>query len=578
LVARAVEVCQKPEEGSMRRVVLLLAVLCAFVLESPDGTAAAPDIVLYASDVSTIQGNWTRTTSSTAAGGQQISSVDNGAPTASAVAAPRDFFEATFTAPANTPYHVWLRLRANADSKVNDSVWVQFGDAIDAKGSALYPVGSTSGLLINLENCSGCGVAGWGWQDGAYWFTQSSIVAFRSPGAHTIRIQTREDGVRVDQIVLSPSNYLSSAPGQVTNDATIISKPPVTAKPTPFHGTPAAIPGTIQNEDFDNGGGGVAYGDTTPGNAGGQYRATDVDIESTADGLGYALGWVVAGEWLTYTVNVATTGPYTLGFRVASKGAGGTFHLEMNGTNVTGPMRVPDTGSWQNWTTISATATLTAGAQVARLVMDTMSGKAIGNFDRMEFAKVSSGSAPGAPATPTPSTGAIGVPITPALTWSASGATSYDVRFGNTNPPATIVASNVTAAAYAPAALAGATVYYWQVVARNSAGSTTGPVWSFTTVAATTAAPRLIVFQKSADDATSVTSYLLEVFASGANPATTPPLASSDLGKPAAAVNGDITVDRSSFFSALAPGSYLATVSAIGPAGRNRSAALVFTR
>jgi hypothetical protein len=293
-----------------------------------------------------------------------------------------------------------------------------------------------------------------------------------------------------------------------------------------------------------------------------------VDIESTADGVGYSLGWVVAGEWLKYTVNVATTGSYTIGFRVASKGPAGTFHLEINGTNVTGPLRVPDTGGWQNWTMVSATATLTAGTQLAQLVMDTNGTKAVGNFDRMEFTKVSSGSAPGTPATPNPPSGTIGLAITPTLSWSASGATSYDVR----------LASDITASSFAPSALAGGTLYYWQVVAKNSAGSTTGPVWSLTTVTTTTSAPRLIVFQKSADDATNVTSYLLEVFASGVNPATATPLASSDLGKPAADVNGDISVDRSTFFSALTPGSYLAAVSAIGPAGRNRSAAVAFTR
>ena len=50
-----------------------------------------------------------------------------------------------------------------------------------------------------------------------------------------------------------------------------------------------------------------------PGNAGGAYRPTDVDIETTADtGGGYNLGWVAAGEWLKYTVNVTAAGNYNL--------------------------------------------------------------------------------------------------------------------------------------------------------------------------------------------------------------------------------------------------------------------------
>jgi len=40
-----------------------------------------------------------------------------------------------------------------------------------------------------------------------------------------MRIQVREDGVQLDQIVLSPNTYLSAAPGGKTNDGTIVPKP-----------------------------------------------------------------------------------------------------------------------------------------------------------------------------------------------------------------------------------------------------------------------------------------------------------------------------------------------------------------
>ena len=49
---------------------------------------------------------------------------------------------------------------------------------------------------------------------------------------------------------------------------------------------PAVVPGTIQAEDFDTGASGVAYMDNTTGNEGGAYRATDVDVETTADAGG----------------------------------------------------------------------------------------------------------------------------------------------------------------------------------------------------------------------------------------------------------------------------------------------------
>jgi hypothetical protein len=93
------------------------------------------------------------------------------------------------------------------------------------------------------------------------------------------------------------------------------------------------------------------------------------------------------------------------------------------------------------------------------------------------------------------------------------------------------------------------------------------------------ASPRLIVFQASADHATLVNSYRLDAFSSGADPLTARPIASSDLGKPAPdPATNDISVDRSVFFSALAPGSYLATVSAIGAGGESRSAAITFVK
>ena len=55
---------------------------------------------------------------------------------------------------------------------------------------------------------------------------------------------------------------------------------------------------TIQAEDFDNGGEGVAYHDLSSINEGGEYRPNAVDSASTLDtDGGHTLGWVGAGEW-----------------------------------------------------------------------------------------------------------------------------------------------------------------------------------------------------------------------------------------------------------------------------------------
>jgi hypothetical protein len=89
----------------------------------------------------------------------------------------------------------------------------------------VYPINSTSGLLVNLAtDGTGGSLGDWGWQNGAYWLAQPATIAFAAGGAHTLRIQVREDGVQFDQIVLSPTTYLTTPPGSHTNDSTIVVK------------------------------------------------------------------------------------------------------------------------------------------------------------------------------------------------------------------------------------------------------------------------------------------------------------------------------------------------------------------
>ncbi len=90
-------------------------------------------------------------------------------------------------------------------------------------------------------------------------------------------------------------------------------------------------------------------------------------------------------------------------------------------------------------------------------------------------------------------------------------------------------------------------------------------------------APVAVAFTASADHA-SVISYVLKVFRADANSNTGTPVATSDLGKPAPDANNDVRVDRFAFFGSLAPGSYIATVTAISAGGETPSAAVAFAR
>jgi uncharacterized protein involved in high-affinity Fe2+ transport len=141
----------------------------------------------------------------------------------------------------------------------------------------------------------------------------------------------------------------------------------------PYGGTPAAIPGTIQAENYDLGGQGVAYNVTSTNGSGNNYRTDGVDLETTSDtGSGYDLGWTATGQWFRYTVNVATAGSYTISFRVAAPSAvSDAFHVtNSSGTNLSGSVNIPATGGWQNWTTVTANVTLPAGAQVLTFNQD----------------------------------------------------------------------------------------------------------------------------------------------------------------------------------------------------------------
>ncbi|HJR58568.1 MAG TPA: carbohydrate-binding protein [Vicinamibacterales bacterium] len=218
-----------------------------------------------------------------------------------------------------------------------------------------------------------------------------------------------------------------------------------------FGGTPAAVPGLVEAENFDEGGQSIAYYDTTPGNSRGAYRSTDVDIETAADsGGGFNLSKTRAGEWLKYTVNVATTGTYSLETRVANIGAGGRFHVEVDGVDRSGPVTVPETGGWQTWQTITVSGIpLTAGQRVIRISLDTAgSSGGVGNYNWFRFV---AGTSPPPPSpayggTPAPLPGIVqaenfdvgsqGVAYVDASAGNAGGVyRSTDVDIGPTSDP-----------------------------------------------------------------------------------------------------------------------------------------------
>jgi hypothetical protein len=155
-----------------------------------------------------------------------------------------------------------------------------------------------------------------------------------------------------------------------------------------YGGTRWSIPGTIQFENYDTGGSGVSYSDTDVGNnAGIAFRPDDVDKEGTCPGSVCNLGWVHAGEYLEYSINVTSTNTYSFVAYVGSPTSGGTFHLRVDGVDVPGSVTVPATGSWSTFVaTTPLPVTLTAGDHTLRVVFDTDGSTSfVGNLDYMTF-------------------------------------------------------------------------------------------------------------------------------------------------------------------------------------------------
>ncbi len=252
----------------------------------PPPTGGEGDVVLYAARASVRQGRWSMVSDSTAAGGSRMATTDAGVKLV-ASAAPADYFEMTFNAAAGVAYRLWLRGKAQSNHWANDSAFVQFDDSVTSAGAATYRIGTTSATTVIIEDCSGCGLSGWGWNDNGYGTgVLGPEVYFTTSGQHRIRIQMREDGLSIDQIVLSRSAYLTTAPGATQNDGTILQEAGGSDDPPP---DPDVLPAGWQSRDIGAVGtagsasssGGAAEGPFTVHGAG-------ADVWGTSDAFHYA--------------------------------------------------------------------------------------------------------------------------------------------------------------------------------------------------------------------------------------------------------------------------------------------------
>ena len=212
---------------------------------------------------------------------------------------------------------------------IDNGDWMTYAVTVPTTGSyrVSYRVASLNGGgVIGLEQAGGTPTFGdiavastGGWQN---WQTISHVVQL-SAGTQRIALSARSGGFNVNWLRIESAAGSSSSSSSSSAGAT-----------------------TIQAEDF--------------------AVMSGVQTETTSDtGGGANVGWLDAGDWLSYTnhtINVAQTGLYRIEYRVASPAGGGQLIFEEAGGSPSyGSLTIPSTGGWQNWTTISHQVTLNAG-------------------------------------------------------------------------------------------------------------------------------------------------------------------------------------------------------------------------
>ncbi len=227
---------------------------------------------------------------------------------------------------------------------------------IELRAEAYSVGGPTAMYHVEVDGTNATGTVGLGvtGNPGNYfysWIGRATIAL--TAGAHTLKLVMENPYVNLNSIRITATGSSTA--------------------------TPRAIPGVIEAESFDAGGEGAGYHDNTPGNQGdaGFRTGEDVDIFNATDIQLSEHTQIVknfeAGEWLAYTINAPDGGSYDIELRASTRFdfPDPAYHIEIDGTNVTGTVVLPDTGGWEVYQWLGKrTVTLAPGTHKLKLVSE----------------------------------------------------------------------------------------------------------------------------------------------------------------------------------------------------------------
>jgi regulation of enolase protein 1 (concanavalin A-like superfamily) len=488
----------------------------------------------------------------------------------------------------------WSKAGVMVRASLNANAAHAFALVSSAKGSAFQRRRQSGGLSVNTYGPK-AGAPAWvrlvraGTQITAYW--SSDGKSWTTIGSDTVTLNST---VYVGLAVTS-HNPAASTTATLSKVATN-----TTTLPSPQKSIDIGSPAFAGSASYASGTYSIAAGGQDIWNASDQFRFVyqqitgDVDVRARVASMTAVNEWTKAGVMIRETLAADARNAFALvsasrgvrfqqridagGLTESTVGGDSTapvwLRLVRSGLQVTAYRSIDGT----TWTTIGTDTVPMANSVYVGIAVTAHATSGLASAKVDHFSVAAATNQPPSVSLTAPTAGAsFTAPAAITLTATASDPENQlsQVQFYSGS---TLLATD-TAAPYSfmwSGVAAGS--YTIKAVATDAGGLSKSTATITITVAnATGTAPTTVQFHASSDHAI-VTRYRLDIFSNGANPNTATPVATSDLGKPTPDAAGDISINRATFLSALAPGTYVATVSAVGTAGSGRSLPITFTR